>query len=151
WCELYPQLTDIVRLKPTLWLNPHQINLEETVEYPLNKQDIEEAESLWRRFAPFFKKEFPETRYLHGIIESPLTRIDHMKDKLNKTQTSSLEGNLYLKEDNALSIAGSIKARGGFFEVLHYAENLALDANLITHQDNYEAFSSEKFTSFFNQ
>lgn len=149
---MYPQLKDIVQLKPTVWLNPHQTSIEEeTSELPLNKQDIEDAASLWRRFAPFFEKEFPETRDLHGIIESPLTKIDHMKDKLNKIQSSSLEGSLYLKEDNALSIAGSIKARGGFFEVLHYAEVLALDAKMISKNDDYEAFSSEKFTSFFSQ
>src|SRR5699024_1588279 len=40
---------------------------------------------------------------------------------------------------------------GGFFEVLHYAEVLALDAKMISKDDNYEAFSSEKFTSFFKQ
>jgi D-serine dehydratase len=50
-----------------------------------------------------------------------------------------------------LPIAGSIKARGGVYEVLYYAEKMALEAGLIQKDDDYTVFCSEKLTSFFSQ
>ncbi len=114
-------------------------------------QSINEAEELWQRFAPFLMKEFPETNKGNGIIESPLREIDNMKGAMEDIFSTKIGGNLYLKCDNELSIAGSIKARGGFFEVLHYAETLAIEAGLITKSDNYEVFSSQTFKTFFQQ
>src|SRR5699024_5660124 len=133
-------------------LNPHQTSIEEeTSELPLNKQDIEDAASLWRRFATFFEKEFPETRDLHGIIESPLTKIDHMKDKLNKIQSSSLERSLYLKEDNALFIVITIKGKEGYVKVINENEVIEFDDKMISNNDDYEYLLSEKIASFFSK
>ena len=56
---------------------------------------------------------FPETKERNGIIESVLTPVPKMKDLLNEKYDSNLEGNLLLKQDSHLAIAGSIKARGG--------------------------------------
>src|SRR5699024_6359141 len=65
--------------------------------------------------------------------------------------STEIAGNMYLKCDNELAVAGSIKARGGFFEVLHYAESLALEAGLLTKEDSYEAFSNESVRELFKQ
>ncbi len=54
---------------------------------------------------------FPETKEKNGIIESVLTPVPKMKDLLNEKYDSNLEGNLLLKQDSHLAIAGSIKAR----------------------------------------
>ncbi|KAB1644671.1 D-serine ammonia-lyase [Pseudoclavibacter sp. CFCC 14310] len=60
-----------------------------------------------------------------------------------------LPGNLWLKLDSHLPISGSIKARGGIYEVLRHAESLALDAGMITTRDDYRRFADPAFTEFF--
>ncbi|KAB1659389.1 D-serine ammonia-lyase [Pseudoclavibacter sp. CFCC 11306] len=60
-----------------------------------------------------------------------------------------LPGNLWLKLDSRLPISGSIKARGGIYEVLRHAESLALDAGMITTRDDYRRFADPAFTEFF--
>ncbi|GAB4073630.1 D-serine ammonia-lyase [Barrientosiimonas marina] len=81
------------------------------------------------------------------MLESPLRPIPHMQAR----RLPAVEGSLYLKCDNELPIAGSIKARGGIYEVLQHAEKLALDAGILKKSDDYAVFSSERFKTFFNQ
>ncbi|UJL48044.1 D-serine ammonia-lyase [Virgibacillus sp. NKC19-16] len=151
WKQKYPLLEPITNLEPTLWLNPNLKEEQYIPELPLTKKDMYEAEKLWKRFAPFFKKAFPELEITNGYIESPLKSIGKLKPVLEDYYDFNIDGNLYLKSDNELPIAGSIKARGGFYEVLHYAEKLAIENGLITYDGNYEAFLSEEFRSFFQQ
>jgi D-serine dehydratase len=148
--QKYPILQYVMTKKPVLWENPSKKSVKD-LESTLSRDDILEAEELWQRFAPFLMKEFPETREADGVIESPLREIPRMKQALENEFGSGFHGRLFLKCDNELSVAGSIKARGGFYEVLYYAEKLALEAGLITKKDNYEAFSSPEFKSFFQQ
>ena len=145
-----PILEEIIGLKPVIWLNPNKKSMAEMPSFPIKMADIETAEKLWDRFAPFFVKAFPETAGTNGILESPLREISKMKSVLNE-EDSTIEGGFFLKCDNALPIAGSIKARGGFFEVLHYAEELALKAGLLTPEDDYSVFTSDHFKEFFSK
>lgn len=145
-----PILEEIIGLKPVIWLNPNKKSMAEMPSFPIKMADIETAEKLWDRFAPFFVKAFPETAGTNGILESPLREISKMKSVLNE-EDSTIEGGFFLKCDNALPIAGSIKARGGFFEVLHYAEELALKAGLLAPEDDYSVFTSDHFKEFFSK
>lgn len=151
WILDYPLLSDIMSLKPVTWINPSRKKMSEISSLPLNKSDMQDAELLWQRFAPYLSKVFPETRSNHGIIESPLREISVMKKEINGQYSENIEGRLFLKCDNELPVAGSIKARGGFFEVLHYAEELALESGLVEEDDNYEIFDSEELKDFFSQ
>ena len=151
WIQKYPLLRNITEFKPVVWLNPNAKKMNEVISLPINKQDMEEAAQLWQRFAPFLAKEFPETKATEGIIESPLRKISTMKNELNKKSNAQINGELFLKCDNELPISGSIKARGGIYEVLQYAEKQAIKAGLVTTQDNYAIFSSDKFKEFFSQ
>src|SRR5690625_15246 len=143
-----PILKEIMDKKPVLWLNPQKKSQANMPNMTLKKKDIYEAEELWDRFAPFFEKAFPETSKTNGILESPLKEVPKMKKLLNR-EHPEIEGRLYVKCDNALPIAGSIKARGGFFEILHYAEELALKAGMIDSDKDYSQFASEKTKNFF--
>lgn len=147
----YPLLEGILNLKPTIWLNDNLKKSQQIPKLPITKQNMIEAEKLWTRFAPFLKKAFPELELTDGLIESPLTQIPNMKNALEDNYSAEINGNLFLKCDSELPVAGSIKARGGFYEILHYAENLAIGAGLIKPDENYEAFLSESFRRFFQQ
>jgi D-serine dehydratase len=151
WTKDFPLLGDIIQLKTVTWINDKRKRMEEIPSLPLTANDMYEAEKLWHRFAPFLAKAFPETQATNGIIESPLREIDKMKQHLNAGAETTITGKLFLKCDNELPIAGSIKARGGIYEVLHHAEALALQHSLIQTGDNYECFADERFKKLFQQ
>ncbi|WP_174613489.1 D-serine ammonia-lyase [Virgibacillus ihumii] len=143
WKERFPILDDIINLNPIYWSNHHlhkQVNLD---SLPISKQDMADAQKLWERFAPYLRMVFPDS---NGIIESPLKQISTFKDK-----QMSVQGDLFLKCDNDLPIVGSIKARGGLYEILHYAERLAVEAGMVSVDDNYEVFATDRFKKFFSQ
>ena len=71
-----------------------------------------------------------------------------MKKSLEETYKCTINGRLFLKMDSHLDIAGSIKARGGIYEVLKHAENLALKNSMIKKDDDYSKFAEMK--DFFN-
>ncbi|WP_077326521.1 D-serine ammonia-lyase [Virgibacillus siamensis] len=144
WIEKYPPLKQITEMNPAYWSNPHLHKQSGMDSLPITKQDMLEAKALWERFAPYLRKVFPES---DGIIESPLKQITNFQKNL----MPDLEGKLYLKCDNDLPIVGSIKARGGLYEILHYAERLAIDAGMVSTDDNYEIFASDQFKTFFSQ
>ncbi|TWT04689.1 D-serine ammonia-lyase [Planomicrobium sp. CPCC 101079] len=150
WMREDPLIKKVVDLEPVVWLNPKRKFMYEA-NLQLSRTDMEEAEALWQRFAPYLAKEFPATQEMGGIVESPFRPIDNMKKALNGYYQIPLEGKLFLKCDNELAIAGSIKARGGVYEVLYHAEQLALQAGLISKTGNYELFASDKFKSFFSR
>lgn len=92
----------------------------------VSDKDIQDAEArLSRFFALFYKSlRFPETEATDGIIESLLQEIPAMQEALHEYGSSKLPGKLLLKMDSHLAVAGSIKARGGIYEVLKHAEEL---------------------------
>lgn len=140
--------------KPMAWANPYKLPFEKVKalsSLTVSKENIESAEALLQRFAPFFIKKFPETEKFGGLIESPFECIPEMKTALEKTYGFDFPGNLYLKMDSHLAVAGSVKARGGIYEVLKYAEKLAVSHGLISYEDNYEKFLSEEMRRFLGQ
>ncbi|MBT2570250.1 D-serine ammonia-lyase [Planococcus sp. ISL-110] len=150
WIKKYPLLKNIIELEPVVWLNPNHQKMADMSGLPVNLVDMERAEGLWQRFAPYLAAEFPDTAAANGIVESPLCEIPNMKQQLNARGAGEITGGLYLKCDNQLPIAGSIKARGGVYEVLHHAEKLAIEANLLTTEQSYKQFSSERLKQFFS-
>ncbi|WP_368654935.1 D-serine ammonia-lyase [Ornithinibacillus sp. 4-3] len=152
YTEKFPLLNQIIGLEEVVWFNPKIRSVTEVDATELSIYDMKDSEKLWQRFAPFLEKSFPEElKESKGIIESPLRQINQMREQLNDVFSSNIEGNLFVKCDNELSIAGSVKARGSFFEILHYAERLAIEAGLITKEDNYEKFTEQQFKDFFSQ
>ena len=152
WTEHYPLLAKLISLEEVFWLNPNLESFHTSIQKsPLNEANVREAEERLQRFAPYIAKVFPETRKMDGIIESPLVKIPAMKQSLEEDFHQQIFGELLLKCDSHLPISGSIKARGGIYEILKHAEKLALKHHLITHQDDYSIIASDRFKSFFSQ
>src|SRR4051812_41077844 len=114
WKEQLPLIEQMMEHKEVLWLNPL---VESTVigvqKTGITKADVQDASDRLKRFAPYIERVFPETKASKGIIESPLTAIPVMKEALANEYGIEIPGELLLKQDNALPISGSIKARGG--------------------------------------
>ena len=121
--------------EPLFWANETYGQLPDGAEV-VQAAEIAEAQALWQRFAPLLAECFPETAAQGGLIESPLREIGSMQRWLGE-QGRPVQGRLFLKMDSHLAIAGSVKARGGIFEVLSYTEELALKAKLVTLQSDY--------------
>lgn len=108
---------------PGLWINPGLRPAAEALDkLPFTIADIKEADARLRRFAPLIAKLFPETEEAGGIIESPLTEMPGLRAGLG------VRGRLFVKRDSELPIAGSVKARGGIYEVLLHTEELLGEA-----------------------
>ena len=138
-------LKEIAEQKETLWVNPKFLPFEMTdavCQLVVSDADIADAEARLERFAPFIRKCFPETECTNGIIESPLKPIPEMQKGLIEATGSPISGNLFLKMDSHLAVAGSVKARGGIYEVLYTAEQIALKEGLLKPGDSYEKFDS---------
>jgi len=137
-----------------LWINDRYLSFEMSnavCELVVSDADIADAEKRLARFAPFIKTCFPETEETDGLIESPLTEISQMQEALQKQYDCRIPGNLYLKMDSHLAIAGSVKARGGIYEVLWHAEKLAKEGNMIQERESYVKFASKEMQDFLHQ
>lgn len=142
---------DLADKREIVWINPKEIDYTEyEKELPVSDEMLEDAEKRLARFAPFIKKSFPETAETNGIIESPLEPIFEMQKELEKKYDTKIPGKLYLKMDSHLPVAGSVKARGGVYEVLKHAEDLAIEAGLLSVNDDYSILADEKFKKFFS-
>lgn len=145
-----PVVKEIADARELAWVNPKLRPFAE-VSLEVTMADIEDAQERLARFAPFIMKCFPETKDRNGLIESALTPVPKMQEYLNRTYGSDIEGRLLVKQDSHLAIAGSVKARGGIYEVLKHTEDLALEAGLITKEDDYSVLASEECRKFFSQ
>ncbi|AJH18762.1 D-serine ammonia-lyase [Bacillus mycoides] len=148
--EQYPLVNNLIATEEVFWINPNMEKYETAIKNsPLNEEHVKDAEERLKRFAPYIAKVFPETKETGGIIESPLVKIPSMKQSLEKSYGQPILGGLLLKCDSGLPISGSIKARGGIYEVLKHAEQLALQHGMLTGKDDYSILDSDRFRGFF--
>ena len=148
--EEYPLLNKLIETEEVLWVNPNMEKYETAIkDSPLSEENVKDAEERLKRFASYIAKVFPETKETKGIIESPLLKIPSMKQALEKNYEQPILGELLLKCDSHLPISGSIKARGGIYEVLKHAEQLALQHGMLTEEDDYSILDSDTCREFF--
>ncbi|SDE14577.1 D-serine ammonia-lyase [Priestia aryabhattai B8W22] len=148
----YPLLNHLISLEELFWINPNLEEFESGItKSPVTLEGVRDAEERLKRFAPYIATVFPETKESNGIIESPLIRIPNMKKKLEQEYKQTIQEQLLLKCDSHLPISGSIKARGGIYEVLKYAEKLAFDHGLLNLNDDYSILDSDIFRQFFSK
>ncbi len=149
YIQKYEIIEDMIKYKPLFWENP---KIEEYLKckdnMPFTLEDMTEAECRLKKFSTFLMNEFPELKNTGGIIESPLKEIENMKEYFRKDLGININGTLLMKCDSELKVAGSIKARGGIYEVLKHAETLALENGIIDDNSKYEIFGTEKIKNF---
>lgn len=147
WRQELPVVGQLMDLEETLWLNPNlRPGAAALADCPLTAADVADAEARLRRFAPYLAAVFPDTAPTGGIIESPLTPIPAMQEKLG-----NFPGRLLLKQDSHLPISGSIKARGGIYEILHLAEDIAIKAGMLSLTDDYSVLAKPEFRALFHK
>lgn len=140
-------IKQLQKKQPYYWENPHRLPWKEA-ENQLSIQPtlIDDAEMRLQRFAPYFIEIEPKMKEAKGLIESPIEQAKHLGQKsVSKTDQ------LWLKRDDILPIAGSIKARGGIHEVLTIAEQLAMSHELIESEKDYAQFTEARFHELFSQ
>lgn len=142
-------LKRVQRGEEVAWINPRYRDVTDFSLAGLSVAAIDDAEARLLRFAPYLQKVFPETQASGGLIESPLIPIPAMQTALNKRLDEPISGSLFLKQDSELPIAGSVKARGGIYEILKHSEDLVSEAGLLEPGDSYERLAEPQFKSFF--
>lgn len=147
----FPELIEISNLNEVFWINKNLKNYNDSIKtIDLNVDNIKDAQDRLLRFSSYFIKAFPETTQNNGIIESELKPIPWAKNRIDSFYNIKTKGNLYLKCDSHLPISGSIKARGGIYEIIKYAENLAIKNNMLSLDDDYSKLDSDEFRKFFS-
>ncbi|SFJ14651.1 D-serine ammonia-lyase [Thermoflavimicrobium dichotomicum] len=150
WVKEYPILEQLIATKEVFWVNPKYCPYPNWSEIRLSEENIQDAEQRLQRFAPYIATVFPETKRTSGIIESPFIPISKMQNYLKTLYRVEIPGQLWLKCDSHLPISGSIKARGGIYEVLKHAEDLALSNGRLSLGDDYSVLANEEFRQFFS-
>lgn len=147
--ERFPLIENLQNEQYVFWIND-QLTVKKQTLTTVSMEMVRDAEQRLQRFSSYIMTAFPMTKFSGGIIESDLKEIPSMKKLIEGRRGFEIPGQLMLKCDHSLPIAGSIKARGGIYEVLSHAEKLAIEAGLLKETENYEKLHSEAFKKFFN-
>lgn len=136
--ERFPVLEDVAAMREIYWRNPDLWPAAQALAAaPLGAEDVADAAARLERFRPCIARAFPETAPDGGRIESPLRGLADLQGALGHAAGRPLPGRLMAKLDSHLPISGSIKARGGIYEVLKLAEAVAMDNGLLGLDDDY--------------
>jgi D-serine dehydratase len=147
----HPLVADLIALKETTWFNPAPPLLLKACLMSASRRRMLRmrmpaspvSHRIWRKHSGNGR--------CRGIIESELIAIPAMQKRLESAFRQPIGGEMLLKKDSHLPISGSIKARGGIYEVLTHAEKLALEAGLLSTEDDYSVLLSPEFKQFFSQ
>lgn len=107
---------------------------------------IADASARLERCKPLLATLFSELSATNGRIASPLSEAG----PLVVASPVTAPGVWFIKRDDLLPVAGSIKARGGFHEVLTYAEQLALDHDIIEPDSDRRALATTAAKELFS-
>ena len=152
WVKDFPIIDKISKCEEAVWINADKKPFLEAIKNsPLTKDSVADASARLKRFASYFKVAFPETVATDGLLESPLKEIPKMKAALEKEYGIEIPGSLMIKLDSHLAVSGSIKARGGIYEVLCVAEKIAIREGLLTENDDYSILAEKRFTDLFSK
>ena len=148
----FPLVSKLKNKEPIFFESPIYTEFElEKNDMDLSLLDIKKASDRLKRFEPFFLDAFEDMEATKGIVESPIVRIPTMKDMLEEMYGVDINNSVYLKLDNLLPISGSVKARGGIYNVLKIAEDVAREELILEEDSDYSQFLEGHFTEVFSQ
>ena len=150
WKKDVPVIYEMLQYKEQIWINPKREEIVPKQINGLGMNEILDAKRRLLRFAPYIRKAFPETEQTDGRISSAFIEIPKMLEQLKEEDCADIRGKLYLKCDSHLPISGSIKARGGIYEVLFHAEELAIQNGMLKGTDDYSILNEDCFHSFYS-
>ncbi|SED16950.1 D-serine ammonia-lyase [Rhodobacter sp. 24-YEA-8] len=145
-----PAKADLLAGNPTLWLND-QLRPDGISDpgLPIRPGQVISSEASWRRLAPLLERLFPETSGTGGQIRSDLVEAQTLKGAIG--YCSAEYGRVFIKADGSLPVAGSIKARGGLFEVFMHAEALAMQHGLLAEGGDVMTLAGTEAMSLFQR
>jgi D-serine dehydratase len=137
---------------PVLWNNPALFPCKESLGgLALQRDDMAKASARMDWFAPLLVRFFPELKKSGGMIESALVQAPAMQTAMVLRSRQPLPGKLWIKADHDLPVAGSVKARGGIYEVLLFAETLARENGLLETGQDALRLNEPDIRSFFGK
>lgn len=109
--------------KPLVWTNEaRKERTQRRDESPFSPADLQAARDRYRSFSPIFQAYLGKEDLIQGQVESALEPLENFQAAFPCGQGPGAEGqvpgSLYAKRDDSLALAGSIKARGGFYELV---------------------------------
>ncbi len=152
WKREIPVIDKLSKGEEALWLRGEKPPFSEAIEKSmLTAEDVKDASARLSRFASYIKRVFPETEASGGILESPLAFIPKMQAALSEKYGARIGGELLIKLDSHLAVSGSIKARGGIYEVLCVAEEIAMRECGLKLKDDYAVLAEKKYKDVFSK
>lgn len=145
-----PARDDVLAGRPALWLNPNlKANGIADPSLPIRAAQVKEAEDNWQMLAPLLETCFPELKASKGRIQSKLIEAEDLRGALG--YGTSQYGRVFVKADGDLPVAGSIKARGGVYEVFMHAKKMAEKRGILTPGGDITVLAGEQARALFNQ
>ncbi|KIC11729.1 serine dehydratase [Leisingera sp. ANG-M1] len=124
-------------LEPLMWINP-ELGPVAAAQVPVRPDQVVQAEANWRALAPLLQHCFADLEPSGGVIASELAEAAELAAALGLGA-----GRYFVKGDHALPVAGSVKARGGVYEVFLHGLSLARELGLVAPDAAPEALASE--------
>lgn len=137
----------LVAKQPLLWCNPH-LAAGDPGSNSIDPR-VDEARARLDRCGPLLVQLFPELVTSKGVIESALMPARPFQQAT--LPGCEQPGHWFIKRDDQLPIAGSIKARGGFHEVLAFAEKVGAAHGLFAQGEDHTVLASERARALFSQ
>jgi len=130
----YSSLLEQLRNRaPCFWKNPNTVRFTKSVlpRLDLKPADLKDAKHRWEKYRPLFKALFADEQHkIAGWDGSVVSDVRSLDSKLNKALGLPKDLTLLMKMDSHLPVCGSIKARGGLFEVFKVVQSWAEESSI---------------------
>ncbi|MCJ9427986.1 D-serine ammonia-lyase [Kordiimonas marina] len=138
---------DVKSYKEIFWLNPSRHGTDsDRTGAALTRADFVDACDRFKQMTPALRQLFPDLDAIGGV-RSALIPVPRLQDAL--FDDPDAVGQLFVKADHDLPVAGSIKARGGIFEVFSHAWDWAVQNGYMTREDPVERLLSPEMKKVF--